>query len=128
MTELFAMYAIKPDHLKEYLTDYLVNISDAEADRLGLKKLTPEVGKHIYELVDTLLKKIMKGDLSGIESQIKKEKTTEEKPEGEENSEELNEKKNKETLELLKKATWTNKKGKKEILFESEKIGMAMDK
>ncbi|MDR2540549.1 MAG: hypothetical protein LBD11_01905 [Candidatus Peribacteria bacterium] len=74
MTELFAMYAIDPDHLKEYLTNYLVNISDAEADRLGLKKLSPEVGLYIYELVDKNLKAVVKGDLSGIDKQIDKVK------------------------------------------------------
>jgi hypothetical protein len=74
MTELFAMYLIKPEHLKEYLTKYLVNISDTEADRLGLKKLSPEVGAYMYELIDKSLKGVVKGDISDIEKQIDKVK------------------------------------------------------
>jgi FtsZ-interacting cell division protein YlmF len=53
MTELFAMYLIDPKHLKDYLS-YLTTISKDDSDTLGLKKISPEVAKRIYDQVDTM--------------------------------------------------------------------------
>jgi hypothetical protein len=71
MTELFAMYLIDPNHLKNYLT-YLSTIPNSESDRLGLKKISPKVADAMYKQIDGMLKDFVKGGDMQVDKKIDK--------------------------------------------------------